>query len=611
VSPAVANLCRVCRAHPEAIWRTGFCFTCWPGGPVTPPPCLGCGSRDDYYTNGKCRRCHLRGRPSPESCPDCLAWGTTRKGKWLCHACRSWREIYPEQGTCRTCGALAHLRSRDGICRLCFAHARNMIPVLGRYDPAEANRYGQQLFLANLKMRKGSSRADWEAEQRACAAPIVGPSNSRKEIRPLLQPPLPFPGRTVPDGDYAIASRYEQTTMFPAERDYTRVRQKDLPWPKDPRLLHELWALADARSERLGWAKGVRMRCRAGLRVVLGLQDTPGAPIPLTSLEFLNQIHLTAKHVAAVLDEAGLLLDDRADTLGTWLDARLAGLPEQMISEIRVWYEVMAHGRTTPPHRRRPRGPITIRLHFSWALPVLKTWADAGHESLREITRDHVTAALTAARFPARTGQGLRSVLRLLKQEHVIFADPTARMHLGEHPSREPLPVATDAIKALLDTANPARAAVAAIVAFHALHTGQVCNLKLVDVDAGWLHLDGRKIPLAEPVRQRVAAYLDYRNATWPNTANPHLFVNRRTATELREVGIRWIKLLLGPGVSCRSIREDRILAEAMANHGDPRRLHDMFGLSINASLRYTNVVDHPGLDVLEDTGWQRPRPET
>ena len=38
-------------------------------------------------------------------------------------------------------------------------------------------------------------------------------------------------------------------------------------------------------------------------------------------------------------------------------------------------------------------------------------------------------------------------------------------------------------------------------------------------------------------------------------------------------------------------------LAEAMASRGDAKRLHDMFGLSINASLRYTDVVDHPGFD--------------
>ncbi|MFF2515534.1 hypothetical protein [Streptomyces sp. NPDC058086] len=179
----------------------------------------------------------------------------------------------------------------------------------------------------------------------------------------------------------------------------------------------------------------------------------------------------------------------------------------------------------------------------------------------------------------------------------MLFADPTWRMRLGYHPPREPLPADTAAIKALLDQSDPARAAVAALVAFYGLCTSQVCNLQLVDVSAGWLHLDDRKIPLAPPVRERIATYLDHRTATWPNTANPHLFINRRSAMETRNVGVRWIKLLLGPGVSCRSIREDRILAEAMASRGDAKRLHDLFGLSINARLRYTNVVDHPGFD--------------
>lgn len=594
----VYNLCKVCRTVPEAILATGFCFGCWPGGPVTPPPCLVCGSVDDYYNTGKCRRCHIYGAPPVESCPDCLAWGTTRKMKWLCHACHGWRELYPERGACRTCGTVAHLQTKHGICRLCFAHARNMTPVLGRFDPDEANRHGQQLFLANLKHRSGASRTAWLAEQRARTAPSTVTANIRREIKALLEQPLPFTPCAVPDGDYTIASRFEQDTLFPVNRDYAGMRQKDFPWPKDTALLFRLWELADERTTRLGWSAPVRIRCRAGLRIMLGLQDNPGTPIPLSSLEFLNSIHLTAKHVAAVLDEAGLLVDDRADALVGWFEQRLVGLPEQMTRELRIWFDIMVNGRTKPPHRRKPRNPVTVRLHYSWAVPVLQSWAAEGHTSLREIAREDVVAVLAAAEHPSRTGQGLRSIFHILKQDHAIFADPTSRMRLAYHPEREPLPADIDKLKALMNPANPARAAVTAIVAFHALRTGQVCDLKLVDVSAGWLHVDSRKIPLAQPVRERIAAYLDYRNATWPNTANPHLFINRRSAMGLYAVNGRWIKLLLGPGVTCRSIREDRILAEAMATRGDARRLHDMFGLSIKASLRYTNVVDHPGFGI-------------
>jgi hypothetical protein len=102
---------------------------------------------------------------------------------------------------------------------------------------------------------------------------------------------------------------------------------------------------------------------------------------------------------------------------------------------------------------------------------------------------------------------------------------------------------------------------------------------------------------LAGPGRERIPAYLDYRTTSWPNTANPHLFISFRSALETREVSHRWVRLLMGPDLSRRSIREDRILAEAPATRGDPRRLHDLFGLSIQAGTRYTKVTDGPGLD--------------
>lgn len=44
------------------------------------------------------------------------------------------------------------------------------------------------------------------------------------------------------------------------------------------------------------------------------------------------------------------------------------------------------------------------------------------------------------------------------------------------------------------------------------------------------------------------------------------------------------------------AIREDRILDEALATGGDVRRLADLFGLSIEAGTRYTDVLSHPDL---------------
>ena len=59
-----------------------------------------------------------------------------------------------------------------------------------------------------------------------------------------------------------------------------------------------------------------------------------------------------------------------------------------------------------------------------------------------------------------------------------------------------------------------------------------------------------------------------------------------RTASRNDPVGRRWLRLAAGPGLTPRAIREDRILAEAHATGGDPRRLTELFGLSIQASTR-------------------------
>jgi hypothetical protein len=85
-------------------------------------------------------------------------------------------------------------------------------------------------------------------------------------------------------------------------------------------------------------------------------------------------------------------------------------------------------------------------------------------------------------------------------------------------------------VREAIHSGQPAREALAALVAFHALRSGQLAGLELTDVRDGRLHLDGRVIPLAGPVRERLAAWLDERARRWPATVNPHLFINWYTA---------------------------------------------------------------------------------
>jgi len=110
------------------------------------------------------------------------------------------------------------------------------------------------------------------------------------------------------------------------------------------------------------------------------------------------------------------------------------------------------------------------------------------------------------------------------------------------------------------------------------------------------LHLDRRAIPLAEPVRRRVAAWLDHRIHRWPTSTNPHLFIHFRSAGHDEPVGPRRVFLTLALPGGVQALRQDRILHEAIATSGDPRRLCDLFGLSIQHATRYTDAIAEPTL---------------
>jgi hypothetical protein len=150
-----------------------------------------------------------------------------------------------------------------------------------------------------------------------------------------------------------------------------------------------------------------------------------------------------------------------------------------------------------------------------------------------------------------------------------------------------------DTVREAIQSGQPAREALAALVAFHAVRSGQLASLNLTDVRDGRLHLDGRVIPLAAPVRERLAAWLDERARRWPATVNPHLFINWYTAVRETPVSSPWISHTLD--ISPQAVREDRILDEALATGGDIRRLCDLFGLTVGGAERYTRPAE---------TGW-------
>lgn len=539
-----------------------FCFDCWPGGPVVPPPCLRCGAATGYYASGLCDRCHPACDPGVDSCRDCHAWGATRSYRWLCRGCAGFRRKNPTIAWCPTCHRRLHLMSRLGVCRLCYKQASFLRLGHGALDVVDANRYGQQLFLADLFRRR------------------------RDSPQPTITPPA----------DVAPApARRDQLMLFQARRDLAAHGRAGLHKRADPALAAYLEDRARAMATELGWTATLISNTCYGVRVVLGIRDDDG-PVKASTVELLREIKLPIWTVLRVLDDAGLLDEDRMSAFDAWGARQLQQLPEPMATEVTTWFQVMKDGSRTPP-RRRPRSQTTIEVNLRRALPILRTWANSGHASLREITTDDVAAALPpSGASRARVGAGLRSIFQLLKQRRVLFVDPTCRIKTGPNESRQPLPVNLDVVRAALNSDNPTQAAITALIAFHGLHIRQLQHLHLTDVRDGRLHLDDRVIPLAQPVRGRLSAYLDYRARRWPYTANPHLFVHYRTANRTDPAGRYWVWRTLGPELSATALREDRILDEAHATGGDVRRLADLFGLSIRAGTRYTATVEHPDL---------------
>lgn len=562
--PIRPRLCRHCGQRPVKMAWADHCHACTPGGPVTPPPCRRCGSSTDYYSAGLCARCHKYSPVGVGTCLDCFAWGATRTNSWRCEGCRGWQRNH-RLGTCVGCGRPISVGPR-GACRLCYLEAARRRRRDGPWEFTA--RYDQQLAFADMRLKAGRRRPG---------------------ARP--RPPRPL-------GHYPVAHR--QGVFFTVPHDLVAAAQAGFAEPKDPELVRYLDHHLESYAAEHGWGISTIGRTRQGLRILCSLQDTPGAPIKGTDVMRLPTIEVPADPVLVVLDIAGMLDDDRPSTFGPWLDAKVAGLPSGIAAEIRVAAETLLHGHPAPP-RMRPRPKDSVQETIRAALPAIRAWADQAHTSLREISRHDVLTVIAAA-GPARTRTltALRHLFRVLKARQVVFVNPTARIRAGGRTENIPLPADLDTVRAVLRSEDPVVAAMAGLAAFHALTPAQLSAITLTDVRDGRLHIAGRVIVLAEPVRRRLGAYLDHRARRWPATANPYLFLHHRNALRTKPPKPDWISLRLG-GMA-QIMREDRILDELLATGGDIRRLCDLFGLSVSGAERYLSALNHHELDPADES---------
>lgn len=447
--------------------------------------------------------------------------------------------------------------AEQGACRLCLEQAR-MLQEPGRgLDLVSANRHGQQLFFANMAIQRRKT----------------------PRLRPEPRDPEVSRGRS------------RQEALFALTPDGAVVRQRVLA--SDAPLRSYCDAIVREHATKYGWSKRQRNDVTRSLRLLQVLQDSQGGMIRASDVLQLPMYGGNITSTLEVLAEAGLLIEDRESHVERYFAGKTAQLPDPMKQQLEVWLEVMLNGSTTAP-RRRSRDPQTARIHIMGIAPIIEAWAAAGHQSLAEITAEQVRAALPVSGSRRNWGQyGLTSLFTVLKAKKLIFTNPTRGLRSTPVNVSVPLPLDTALIREALNSPQPGLALSVALVAFHALTDNQLRELKLTDIVDGRLNLDGRTIPLADPARVRLTAWLDHRGRTWPNTLNEHLLINQRTAPRLRPIGKGyWQRTSVRP----QALREDRILQEIHTTGGDVRRICDLFGLSVKAATRYTATVEHPDL---------------
>jgi hypothetical protein len=380
---------------------------------------------------------------------------------------------------------------------------------------------------------------------------------------------------------------HQQLTLVDVPRDFTRIRGTELL--PDPGFSQFLDDKVRSHAEECGWSKTRINVTRQGLRLLAYAQATPGAPIRASHVAELDPVTFARQPILDVLHSAGILDDDREPAVMTWYAHRVADLPEAMTNEIDIWFQIMLQGSNTYP-RSKPRAHVTIRVRVRSLLPALRAWAAAGRTSLREINRDDIKQVLPPqGSNRTLTCTALKSLFRVLKAKRLVFSNPTTHLRSGRPETRIPLPIDDAAMRSALSSGSPAREALATLIGYHALRSGQVRGLLLTDVRDGRLYMPDRTIMLAQPARHCLTAWLDHRTKTWPESINPHFFINIQTAVRTAQVSNVWINNTLG--FSAQALREDRILDEAIATK-DIRRLVDLFGLSVKGAERYVRTLE-------------------
>ncbi len=506
------------------------------------------------------------------SCIDCLAWGPLRWNP-RCAACWGFNRNHAD--TRQQCGACRRiLHCSKGFCRLCWTeasrrarpgHGDSLIPILGTLD-------GHQLFFADML--------------RALRYRLPAEHRPQKRLRRTLTPPKAF----------EPAEGLGQYRLFETRRDLAKFERPPFSeWFEEAlRQPHIARAMrtADRVAGAYGWSSRLRYDVGRGLIVALACRP-PDELVPHSELGALTtHLRISVTRLAAVLDEAGLLLDDRVDTIEINWQRRLADVDPAIRRDALDWLARLRNGSP----RSKPRKAGTASEYCRVVAPILRQWS-ADHDHLREITSHDVLSAVESLPASARSQAlvVLRSLFKFLKREKRIFVNPTAQLRPGRVELSVLLPIDEDAYRGAVAAATTPQHRIALVLAaVHAARPADIRVIRLDDIDIGArrITIGGHTRRVEELTHRTLLTYLDFRRQTWPNTANPHLLVTGQTANDTRPVSdYTIIQLFAGLSATLDRLRVDRQLEEALNRGPDPLHLAAVFGISHHTAIRYSEAA--------------------
>jgi integrase/DNA-binding Xre family transcriptional regulator len=384
------------------------------------------------------------------------------------------------------------------------------------------------------------------------------------------------------------AFRWVQPRLFDAWRDFTRFNEDTDTSLNNPWLAWGL-NLAWQRGEARGWRRGLRFSVRRALVILLS-RHQPGDTIRYSEIVPLHQaLDLRSGRTAEVLQEMGVLDDDRQPAFEDWLERKLDGLAPGVRADAEAWLRTLHDGGP----RSRPRDASSVRNYMHYARPLLLAWSSRyGH--LREVSREDVMDALDEVRGSRRSNVlvALRSLFGFCKKRKTIFRSPVQGIRVGDRTWGVIQPLSQDEIdQAAAAAATPEARLVVVLAAMHAVRAKAIREIRLDDVDLGnrRIVIGGRARPLDDLTREVLLEWLAHRAARWPSTANPHLLVNQHSANGTGPAGIGYLykTVFRGKAATLERLRVDRQLQEALAVGPDPLHLASLFGLDPKTAIRY------------------------